>query len=258
VTLRRAPGGAVLVALAVALSLGLCPVAGQAEPAATPAPPAAAPSPVATPAPKPHAATLARQTPWAGPDGDVHLGLALTGPADGLTVSVQVHRAVISRTALAQTVDGHGLGGVEGRLEAPVSGLPADESGGRDLRLGVQGPASAAGAPDPARIVPGRSGVYPTEVTLFRNGVPVDRFVTPVVVIAAGLTPLTMAWVWPFDATPAHQPDGTIRKAAAAALGPGGRLVTTAREAAGAAGVHLTLAPTPETLTAWDDATRQE
>jgi len=260
VTLRRAPGGAVFVALAIGLSLGLAPVAGRAAgPAATPAAvgPAAAP-PAPAPAPKPHVATLARQTPWAAPDGDLHLGLAVTGPADGLTVQIQVHRAVISRSALTPSLEGRSLGGVEGRLEAPVSGLGADGSGVRDLRLGVQGPTSAAGAPDPARIVPGRSGIYPTEVVVFRNGAPVDRFVTPLVVIAAGLTPLTVAWVWRFDATPAHQPDGTVRKAAAAAVGPGGRLVTTAREAARAADVHLTLAPTPETLTAWDDAARQE
>ena|GEM_PF-625683 len=277
-TVRRAPG-AVLVALAVALSLGLTPVSAAplpmtvltvapaagaeagSSPAAAGSAPAAEPSaapPAAAPAPRPHVATLARQTPWAAPDGDLHLDLAFSGPADGLTVAVSVHRAVISRSALAQSLDGRSLGGVEGRLEAPVSGLAADESGLRDLRLGVQGPASAAAAPDPARIVPGRSGIYPTEIAVFRHGVPVDRFVTPLVVIAAGLTPLTMAWVWRFDATPAHQPDGSIRKAAAAALGPGGRLVTTARAAAGAADVHLTLAPTPETLTAWDDAARQE
>jgi len=90
VTVRRAPGGAVLVALAVALSLGLTPVSSGAEPAtpsaagpdpaaAGPGAPAAAPSPAAAPAPKPHAATLTRQTPWAPPDGDVHLGLAFTG-----------------------------------------------------------------------------------------------------------------------------------------------------------------------------------
>ena len=259
-TLRRAPRGAVLVALAIGLSLGLAPVTGRAAgPAAAPAAvgPAASP-PAPAPAPKPHVATLARQTPWAAPDGDLHLGLAVTGPADGLTVQIQVHRAVISRSALSQSLEGRSLGSVEGRLEAPVSGLGADGSGVRDLRLGVQGPTSAAGAPDPARIVPGRSGIYPTEVVVFRNGAPVDRFVTPLVVIAAGLTPLTVAWVWRFDATPAHQPDGSVRKAAAAAVGPGGRLVTTAREAAGAADVHLTLAPTPETLTAWDDAARQE
>jgi hypothetical protein len=173
-------------------------------------------------------------------------------------VQVQVHRAVTSRTALGQTLEGRGLGGLEGRLEVPAPDLVAGESGVRDLRIGVQGPASATATPDPGRILPGRSGVYPTEVALFRKGAVVDRFVTPLVVIAAGLSPLTMAWVWRFDATPAHQPDGTIRKLAERALSPSGRLVRTARAAATAGDVHLTLAPTPETLGAWDEAAHQE
>ena len=67
-----------------------------------------------------------------------------------------------------------------------------------------------------------------------------------------------MAWVWRFDATPAHQPDGTIRKAAARAFGPSGRLVRTAQAAAAAGDIHLTLAPTPETLTAWQEIAVQE
>jgi hypothetical protein len=140
----------------------------------------------------------------------------------------------------------------------PASDLVANESGVREVRVGVQGPASEGASPDPGRIVPGRSGIYPTEVAVLRNGVPVDRFVTPLVVIAAGLTPLTMAWVWRFDATPAHQPDGTIRKAAARALGQSSRLIRTARAAATAGDVHLTLAPTPETLEAWDETAHQE
>jgi hypothetical protein len=86
----------------------------------------------------------------------------------------------------------------------------------------------------------------------------VDRFVTPTVVIAAGLNPLTVAWVWRFDATPAHLPDGTIRPPAGKAMSPSGRLGRTALAAAGASDVHLTLAPTPETLVAWDEITRQE
>jgi len=171
-------------------------------------------------------------------------------------MQVLVHRAVTSRTALGQSLDGHVLGSVEGRLSVAAPDLAPGDAGHRVLSIGVQGPASATAPPDPGRILPGRSGVYPTEVELLRAGAVVDRFVTPLVVIAAGLTPLTMAWVWRLDATPAHQPDGTVRKNAAAALGPGGRLVTTARAAAGAGDVHLTLAPTPETLAAWDETAR--
>ncbi|MDQ1565295.1 MAG: hypothetical protein QOF96_175, partial [Actinomycetota bacterium] len=258
---RRSAAAVGLLVLVVALTLGVAPASIGATP-----PPGAEPTPATgaaastggAPAPKPHVLNLAGQSPWAAPDGDLHLGLALPGPTEGLTVQVQVHRAVTSRTALAQTFDGRGLGGLEGRLEVPAPDLVTGESGARDLRIGVQGPASATAPPDPARIVPGRSGVYPTEVALFRAGSVVDRFVTPLVVIAAGLSPLTMAWVWRFDATPAHQPDGTVRKAAERAMGPSGRLVRTARAAAAAGDVHLTLAPTPETLGAWSETAHQE
>jgi hypothetical protein len=259
---RRPTAAAGLLVLVVALTLGVAPPsigATQPPPGAGPTPATgAAASTGGAPAPKPHVLNLAGQSPWAAPDGDLHLGLALPGPTEGLTVQVQVHRAVTSRTALAQTFDGRGLGGLEGRLEVPAPDLLAGESGARDLRIGVQGPASATAPNDPARIVPGRSGVYPTEVALFRAGSVVDRFVTPLVVIAAGLSPLTLAWVWRFDATPAHQPDGTVRKPAERAMGPSGRLVRTARAAAAAGDVHLTLAPTPETLGAWSETAHQE
>ncbi|HEV7534404.1 MAG TPA: DUF6049 family protein, partial [Acidimicrobiia bacterium] len=250
--MRNRTGGVAVAVLLLALTLAaVTPPIGAATGAA-------ASTGAGAPAPKPHVLTLARQSAWAAPDGDLHLGLALVGAPEGLTVQVQVHRAVNSRTALAQTFDGRSLGGLEGRLEIPAPDLVAGESGARDLRIGVQGPASAGTDPDPARIVPGRSGVYPTEVTLFRAGTVVDHFVTPLVVIAAGLSPLTLAWVWRFDATPAHQPDGTVRKGAEQAAGPSGRLIRTARAAAAAGDVHLTLAPTPETLAAWDETAHQE
>ncbi|HVW32893.1 MAG TPA: DUF6049 family protein [Acidimicrobiia bacterium] len=252
---RAAPLGALVAALSLLLSLAVLPDASGAD---TP-PPTGAAAPSAAPTLKPHLLTLASQTPWAAPDSDVHLGLALDGPADGLTVTVLVHRAVTSRTALGQNLEGRNLGGLEGRIEVTASDLVAGETGVRDLRLGVQGPASAAAAtPDAARIVPGRSGVYPTEVLLYRHGSVIDRFVTPLVVIAAGLSPLTVAWVWRFDDTPAHQPDGTVRKAAARDLSAGGRLVALAQAAAAAGDVHLTLAPGPETLEAWDEVAHQE
>ena len=255
--------GAVLVSAMVALTLGVVPASvGAVPPTPAPAPGpasgAAAPTGAAAVAPRPHVLTLAAQTPWAPPDERVQLDLALATPADGLEVHVLVHRAVTSRTALTQSLDGRSLGAVEGRLTFPATDLAIDAGGRRVLLVGVQGPGSATAPPDPARIVPGRSGIYPTEVQLLRNGAVVDRFVTPLVVLATGLSPLTLAWVWRFDATPAHQPDGTVRKAAARALGPSGRLVRTAQAVATAVDVPLTLAPTPETLGAWEETARQE
>jgi hypothetical protein len=259
VSTRRARGCAVLVVLVLAVTLGTTPAALAATPPA-PGPAAsggAAPAPAAAPAPKPRIMSLADQTPFARPDESLRLSFDLTGPVDGLDLQVVVHRAVTSRTEFTQSLNGRGLGGVEGRLSQPVTDLDTTGPGHRTLALGVQGPASATALPDPTRIVPGRSGIYPTEVQLLRDGTVVDRFVTPLVVIAAGLSPLTMAWVWRLDATPAHQPDGTVRKAAGKAMGPAGRLPRLA-QAAAATDVPLTLAPTPETLRAWSAVAQQE
>jgi hypothetical protein len=257
-------GRAVLLTIVVALTIGWIPPSSPVS-AAPPGPPptsGVAAAPEATPAPaaapKPRVVSLAGQPPFARPDETMQLSLDLAGPPDGLEVQVLVHRAVTSRTEFTQTQGGRGLGAVEGRLSAGVPDLPQNGTGQRVLAVGVQGPASATAASDPTRIVPGRSGIYPTEVTLLRSGTVVDSFVTPLVVIAAGLSPLTLAWVWRFDATPAHQPDGTLRRAAGQALGPSGRLVRLARAAAAAGNVPLTLAPTPETLAAWQEAARQE
>lgn len=246
---------AVVMALTLVVVAPRPTAANQAAPEAAPNP---APTSPAAAAPKPRVLTLAAQTPWVPPDGNFQLNLSLTGAAEGLEVQVLVHRAVNSRTALAQNLEGRALGAVEGWLSFAAPDLATTENGQRVVLIGVQGPGSATAPPDPARIVPGRSGIYPTEIQLRRDGEVVDRFVTPLVVLAAGLSPLTLAWIWRFDATPAHQPDGTIRKAAARAFGPSGRLVRTAQAAAAASDVHLTLAPTPETLTAWQETAAQE
>lgn len=268
---RKAPGGAVFVVLGVALALGLGPALRPVSAAApgplrsdpAPASGAAAGGPEPAPpapavAPRPRLVTLAGQSPFSRPDESMQLNLGLAGPPDGLEVQVLIHRAVTSWTEFTQTQGGRGLGAVEGRLSAAAPDLPQNAAGQRVVTLGVQGPASAAAPPDPTRIVPGRSGIYPTEVTLLRSGSVVDSFVTPLVVIAAGLSPLTLSWVWRFDATPAHQPDGTIRRAAVQAMNPSGRLVRLAQAAAAADQYPLTLAPTPETLAAWQEAARQE
>lgn len=250
--MSRRPALAALVVLVVGLGMvaGRDGATAATATAAEPTPAAPAPSaPAVAPAPKPRLLTLAGQTPFSRPDETLQLAFDLAGPADGHDIQVVVHRAVTSRTEFTQNLAGRGLGTVEGRLSVRATDLVATDAGQRVMNVGVQGPAATA-LPDASRIVPGRSGIYPTEVQLLRDGTVVDRFVTPLVVVATGLSPLTMAWVWRFDATPAHQPDGTVRKTAAAAMGPSGRLVRTAQAAAGT-DVALTLAPTPETLTAW-------
>ena len=231
-----------LIAL-VGLATGVAPVRPPDAHAQAAPPPAAAgrAAPVMT---------LASQTPWATPESSAVLELHFRARVPGYSVRMTVRRAVVSRTAFTQSLAGRALGAAEGRIEIPVAELPEGAPGNRLLAVGIQGP----GAPsDAARIVPGRSGVYPLEVELRRQGKTVDRFVTPLVVIAPGLVPLTFAWVWRFDATPAHSPDGNLRPAAARAIRPGGRLWRMAGALATAGDAHVTLAPVPETMEAWAD-----
>ena len=89
---------------------------------------------------KPRVLTLAGQTAWVPPDGSVQLDLSLAGAPDGLEVEVLVHRAVTSRTALTQSLEGRSLGAVEGRLSFPAPDLATDGAGRRVLLVGVQGP----------------------------------------------------------------------------------------------------------------------
>lgn len=192
---------------------------------------------------------LVHQPPWVPPDGTAVLELRLRGPVEGLDVDVTVHRPVTSRTAFTPAMDGEKLGVAEGTLTIPAASLPPDPDGDLLLAVGVQGPASP---PDPNRILPGRTGVYPVTIELRRPGGPaLDRFVTPLVVVAPGLVPLTLAWVWRFDGTPVRLPSGSARTAAREALEPDGRLPRMARALADAPDVPVTLAATPETLEAW-------
>lgn len=195
---------------------------------------------------------LTSQPAWVPPDGTAVIKLRLRGPVDGLDVDVTAHRAVTSRSLLARTFEGERLGVAEASLSVPVMSLPADINGDRILAVGIQGPASP---PDPNRVIPGQTGVYPLTIELRRPGGPaLDHFVTPLVVVAPGLVPLTLAWVWRLDATPAHSPEGKIRSPVRSAFGPSGRLLRLVDALAGAPDVPLTLAPTPETLEAWAEA----
>jgi hypothetical protein len=173
-------------------------------------------------------------------------------PADDLTIRVTAHRPVTSRSAFERAIEGKGLGAVEGRSTVPLASLEEDGNGGRYLPLPVAA-VDAPAAEDPGPILPGRSGVYPLLVELRRRGVgTLDSFVTPLTVIAPGVVPLTVAWVWRLDATPARTPDGQLGQAAARAMAPGGRLARMVEAAAGSPETPLTLAPTPETVDAWN------
>jgi hypothetical protein len=190
---------------------------------------------------------LVRQPSWVAPETSADFVLDIDPPAGAAEVRVVVHRAVTSRGAFQEAMSGERLGRVAGRLSVPASELPGDGPR-RTLTLGIEG-----ADPDPQRLVPGRSGVYPVEVELLSSEGRVDGFITPLVVLAPGVVPLTVSWLWPLDATPAHLPSGQIRPTAARAMAPGGRLARMVAAAARHPDIPLTLAPTPETLEAWAD-----
>ena len=188
---------------------------------------------------------LVRQPAWAAPETAADFVLDIDPPPGAAEVRVVVHRAVTSRGAFHEAIGGERLGTVAGRISIPAGEL-LGEGGRRTLTLGIEG-----AEPDPQRLVPGRSGVYPVEVELLSSDGPVDGFITPLVVLAPGVVPLTVSWVWPLDATPAHLPSGRIRSSASRAMAPGGRLARMVAAAARHPDIPLTLAPSPETLEAW-------
>ncbi|HEX9506276.1 MAG TPA: DUF6049 family protein, partial [Acidimicrobiia bacterium] len=127
------------------------------------------------------------------------------------------------------------------------------------LFVGLQGPADAGGD----RLSTGLSGggVYPLEVAL-RNGddQSLASFVTHVVVAEVtengGLTvghPLDVAWVWPLGAAPAYLSGGQPDPVVFAELEPAGRLGRQVALLGNAPDVPVTLAPTPETVDAWNN-----
>lgn len=224
-----------VLAMALAVSLGLPPApAAQGQPSMV----------------------LTHQPAWVPPGDTALLKLRLEGPIEGLDVDVTAHRAVTSRSFLARAFEGERLGVAEASLSLPATSLPLDVNGDHILAVGIEGPAAPD---DPNRIIAGRTGVYPLTIELRRPGGPaLDRFVSPLVVVAPGLVPLALAWVWRLDATPAHTPEGDIRSSARSALEPDGRLPRMVSALAGASDVPLTLAPTPETLEAWAEETERD
>lgn len=193
---------------------------------------------------------LTSQSTWVPPGATAILGLRVTGPLDDLLLSARVYDAIVSRTALAAAFAGR-PGVRVGELSVEVASLEPSSEGAVTLALPVQN-----GTTDPARPLPGRTGVYPVVVELRRvgGGRPVDRLVTAVAVLAPGVAPLTVAWVWTLDATPAHQPAGSLRPAARRAFSTGGRLSRLVEALEGAADTPLSIALSPETLEAWAEA----
>jgi hypothetical protein len=193
---------------------------------------------------------LARQDAWIAPGAGFVMGFEAADVPAGAQVALTVHDALQSRTGFDASIDGDNLPPTRDRRTVPFDQLVADPSTGQRL---LALPSDALGA----------NGVFPLEVDL-RSAADVSlaHFVTHAVVAPVGadnaLTvgqPLNVAWVWPLQAEPAYlkvSGDFPVNPTTLADLGPEGRLGRQAAQLAGNTDVPLTLAPSPETLDAWN------
>jgi Family of unknown function (DUF6049) len=220
-------GFAVAIALAAAAPV---PAAAQALSGAAPA------------------LVLAGQSPWVPLGGIFTMRLQGTNVSPGSTVAITVHDAVDSRTAFDQSVSGGALPPTRDLVRVPYDTLPADPAtGDRVVALPV------------ADLTTG--GVYPLEVDLRdAAGESVSNFVTHAVVaqltadghLAVGV-PLDVAWVWPLASEPAYLGTGPgPNPATVTDLAPSGRLGRQAAQLGADTDVPVTLAPSAETLDAWE------
>jgi hypothetical protein len=190
----------------------------------------------------------------------------------GLNVTLTLHDPVTTRSAFDDTLSTtkpvlpSTLGTT---ISVPFDGLAVDTDGNRVFSVALQTPADQAADRLAARRPDG--GVYPLEVQLRdADDLRVDGLVTHVVVAnvtpgsveagaptLAAARPLDVAWVWPIATDPAYLPDGTPDPAVLEQLAANGRLGRQAATIDSLADVPLTLAPSPETIDAWQTIARQ-
>jgi hypothetical protein len=188
---------------------------------------------------------LAGQSAWAPVGGGFLLRLQASGIPAGAQLSLTLHDRLQSRTAFDGSVNGGSLGSTRSLDRIPFDTIPTDTTGAKVVFLTA--PQLSGG------------GVYPLEVDLrSADDQPIAGFVTDEVVADTGadgsLTvgrPLSVAWVWPLRAEPAYLPSGLPDPAVVADLEPAGRLGRQVATLAADPGVAVTLAPSPETLDAW-------
>jgi hypothetical protein len=198
--------------------------------------------------------TLAQQSPWIAPGAGFVMGFDATNVPPGAKVALTVHDALTSRTGFDNSINGDNLPPTRDRQSYDFDQLVLDPSTGQRL---LAYPSTALGD----------NGVFPLEVDLrSADDESLARFVTHVVVAPVNaegaLTvgqPLNVAWVWPLQSEPAYlnvspQPQGftPINPTTYADLEPSGRLGRQAARLAANPDIPLTLAPSPETLEAWD------
>jgi hypothetical protein len=195
--------------------------------------------------------TLLDQSPWVGPDGNFDLRLRVDGAPAGSQISLQVYRAITSRTAFAQSVDGQNVGSALRPLPPvlPLDALPRATDGSIQLSYPV-----STTNPSPLGIRVDGQGVFPVLVSLVDgNDDELDRFVTHLIRLPTTDTaarPLAFSLVVPFAAGPGYAPDGQARVSEADA----GRLDAAARALTTNPSVPLSLDPVPETVESLADS----
>ena len=191
---------------------------------------------------------LAGQSAWIKPGDGFLMRLSATNVPPGAQVAVTVHDALTSRTAFDASIDGNNLPPTRDRQKFAFDELVADPATGQRLLAYTS---TALGG-----------GVFPVEVDL-RSAADesLAHFVTHAVVAPVNadgaLTvgqPLNVAWVWPLQAEPAYVAGKiSINPTTLGDVSPTGRLGRQAEQLAANTDVPLTIAPSPETLDAWDD-----
>jgi hypothetical protein len=198
-----------------------------------------------------------------GPTDALPLQLKVApGDLSNLDVRVTLHDDLNTRSGFEQTVAGAELGDDIDRVDVPLGDLAA-KRGVVTVRLGMPD----AYVPSDLVLHPTRTGVYPLEVALRRDGTQLDSFVTWLVYVRSGTgaegrrsitEPLSFSWVWSVVAPPAREADGTTPSPdVLSQMIPGGRLARIATLLARADNVPITLDVSPETLQSWLDFARE-
>jgi hypothetical protein len=188
---------------------------------------------------------LEGQSAWAPLDSAFALRLRADNIPPGTTLALTLHDRLQSRTGFDESVSGGNLGSTRDLVRIPFDSLATDATGAKVVLLTTPGLSGG--------------GVYPLEVDVRGpDDQPLTGFVTHEVVADVtangSLTvgrPLSVAWVWPLQAEPAYLSTGLPDPTVLTELGADGRLGRQAATLAAAPGLPVTIAPSPETLDAW-------
>lgn len=230
---------------AVVVGAGLIVLASLAT---TVAARAAEPQPSGSPLDPTGRVSLASQTPWVAAGGtfSMRVDIANVRRPEALELSVTLHPAIGSRSQFVQTLGGALLGDPLWRgPDVAIAGAALDSGGAIPVTVELR----TAGEPfDPSRPELPKAGVHPVRVELREVGTGgvVDAFTTHLVRSREDeADALAVAWVQPFGAPPALQPDASVEVDDAAR-----RELTLVAQLLGADKVPLSFEPTPETLDA--------